>query len=93
MVFSSHLYLFYFLPLVLALYYAMPARTGRHLVLTLASYAFYGWANPWFTLLMLGSTTIDYLAALVMSHEGRLQLRSPAAALSVGGPRSRAQKP
>lgn len=92
MVFSSHLFLFFFLPLFLALYYAMPARAGRHLVLTLASYAFYGWANPWFTLLMLGSTTIDYLAALVMSHQGRLRFRAPAEPLAAGGPRSRAQK-
>src|SRR4030042_5975 len=44
MVFSSHLFLFYFLPLSLALYYASP-RWGRHLLLTLVSYVFYGWAH------------------------------------------------
>ena len=45
MVFSPHVFVFYFLPLTLVLYYAAPWR-GRHLVLTLLSYLFYGWANP-----------------------------------------------
>ena len=47
MVFSSYLFLFYFLPLALALYYAAPGRL-RHGVLTAFSYLFYGWANPLF---------------------------------------------
>ena len=60
MVFSSHLFLFYFLPLTLLGYYLLP-RAWRNLFLTLASYVFYGWANPLFSLLMLFSTTIDYV--------------------------------
>ena len=60
MVFSSHLFLFYFLPLALGLYYLAPAR-ARHLLLTVLSYGFYGWANPLFSLLLLGSTAIDYV--------------------------------
>lgn len=66
MVFSSHLFLFYFLPLVLLLYYAAPRR-GRHLVLTLCSYWFYGWANPLFVFLMLFSTLVDYVCGLFIS--------------------------
>lgn len=65
MVFSSHLFLFYFLPLALLFYYAAP-RKGRHLILTLLSYAFYGWANPLFVMLMLVSTAIDYFCGLVI---------------------------
>jgi alginate O-acetyltransferase complex protein AlgI len=60
MVFSSHLFVYYFLPAALAGYYALPRR-ARHLWLTLASYAFYGWANPAFMGLMLVSTAIDYV--------------------------------
>jgi alginate O-acetyltransferase complex protein AlgI len=41
MVFSSHLFFFYFLPLSLALYYLVPRR-GKHLLLTLLSYVFQG---------------------------------------------------
>lgn len=59
MVFSSHIFVFYFLPLALLCYYAVP-RFGKHLVLTLLSYVFYGWWNPWFTLLMFFSTVVDY---------------------------------
>ena len=65
MVFSSHLFLFYFLPVTLLLYYAMPPR-GRHLVLTLLSYLFYGWANPLFVVLLLASTVIDYFCGLAI---------------------------
>lgn len=68
MVFSSYLFLFYLLPLSLVLYYAAPRR-ARHLVLTALSYVFYGWANPLFLFLLLGSTTIDYVAALVIDSE------------------------
>jgi alginate O-acetyltransferase complex protein AlgI len=70
MVFSSYLFLFYFLPLALLLYYAAPRR-GRHLVLTACSYVFYGWANPLFVPLLFLSTTIDYAAGLVMARHPR----------------------
>lgn len=66
MVFSSHLFIFYFLPLALILYYAVP-RKGKHLVLTLLSYYFYGWANPLFVVLMLASTIIDYICGLIIA--------------------------
>lgn len=68
-VFSSHIFLFGFLPLALLLYYATPPR-GRSLTLTLLSYVFYGWWNPWFTLLMLGSTVLDYLCGKAITREG-----------------------
>ncbi|MFP6874212.1 MAG: MBOAT family protein [Verrucomicrobiales bacterium] len=69
MVFSSHIFIFYFLALVLGAYYIAP-RSWRHLVLTLSSYAFYGWWNPWFVFLMLGSTWIDYRCGKIVAAEG-----------------------
>ena len=69
MVFSSHIFLFWFLPIALLLYYASPA-SWRSLTLTLVSYVFYGWWNPWFTVLMLVSTLIDYLCGKYISREG-----------------------
>ena len=69
MVFSSHIFIFYFLPLALLLYYASP-RALKHLMLTLVSYVFYGWWNPWFTLLMLGSTVIDYACGKMITAPG-----------------------
>lgn len=69
MVFSSHIFLFYFLPLALLAYYLAP-RVAKSLVLTLVSYVFYGWWNPWFTLLMLGSTGVDYACGKVITAPG-----------------------
>jgi alginate O-acetyltransferase complex protein AlgI len=68
MVFSSHIFVFYFLPFALGLYYAVP-RSLRMPVLTLTSYAFYGWTNPWFILLILWSTLVDYCCGnLIYGH-------------------------
>jgi alginate O-acetyltransferase complex protein AlgI len=67
MVFSSHLFLFYFLPLALGVYYALPQR-ARHLALTLLSYIFYGWADPRFLILLFGTTLVDYLVALAIAE-------------------------
>ncbi len=71
MVFSSHLFCFYFLPLVVGVYYLLPRRL-RHFGLTLLSYLFYGWANPAFVFLMLFSTVVDYVCALVIVGRGPL---------------------
>jgi alginate O-acetyltransferase complex protein AlgI len=51
MVFSSHLFIFYFLPVVLLLNYTLPFRF-LSLMLVCVSYCFYGWMNPKWILLM-----------------------------------------
>jgi alginate O-acetyltransferase complex protein AlgI len=76
MVFSSYLFLFYFLPAALLLYYAAPAR-ARHAVLTLLSYVFYGWANPLFVVLLLASTAIDFAAGRTMARHPPSETRRP----------------
>jgi alginate O-acetyltransferase complex protein AlgI len=91
MVFSSHLFVFYFLPAALALYYAVPRR-AKHLVLTGLSYLFYGWANPLFMFLMVVSTAIDYVCGLVISGQVGAGWRRPVQRLEPGGPRRRAQR-
>jgi len=87
MVFSSYLFLFYFLPAALFLYYAAPQRV-KHFVLTAVSYVFYGWANPLFVVLLFVSTLIDYVAGLAMAGERR-RTQTPDGA-SVATPRGRA---
>ena len=69
MVFTSHIFLFYFLPLALISYYALPVRY-RNTFLTFASYLFYGWWMPWFVLLMITSTLVDYICTTVISAKG-----------------------
>ena len=60
--FSSHIFVFYFLPLVLLCYYALPGR-GRNLLLALFSYFFYGWANPLFVVLLFFRPSSIFVAA------------------------------
>jgi alginate O-acetyltransferase complex protein AlgI len=59
LVFSSVLFLFVYLPLVLAIYYSLP-RKFRNAFLFLASLIFYGWGEPTFIVLMIFSTIVDY---------------------------------
>ena len=59
MVFSSFVFLFLFLPIVLLLYYICPKK-GRNLILLLASLLFYAWGEPRYVLIMLFSTVFDY---------------------------------
>ncbi len=65
MVFSSHIFLFYFLPLSLFGYYCLPRR-AKNVFMTVVSYIFYGWSNPLFTLLMFISTLVDYCCGLII---------------------------
>ena len=66
MVFTSHVLLFYSLPVVLAIYYALPR--GRNSFLTLASYVFYGWWEPWFVPLMMFSTVLDFICGASLAR-------------------------
>ncbi|MBI3861507.1 MAG: MBOAT family protein [Planctomycetia bacterium] len=91
MVFSSHIFVFYFLPLALLLYYVVPRR-GQHVILVLLSYVFYGWANPLFVALMIVSTLCDYATGLVISGQLPSLRGGDSAALVRGGPRTATQK-
>ena len=59
MVFSSLLFMFRFLPLVLILYYAAHVKL-RNVILFLFSLFFYAWGEPKYVFLMLCSITVDY---------------------------------
>ena len=86
MVFTSYIFVFYFLPLVLAGYYALPARSSaRNAWLLVMSYVFYGWWNPWFVLLMLFITAVNYGCGLLIARPGATprQRRSSLAAAVV----------
>lgn len=57
-----------FMAVVVPGYFAL-RRTSLWLPwLTLASYVFYGWWNPYYLLLVVYSTVLDYLLVLLMDH-------------------------
>ena len=92
MVFSSHIFIFYFLPLVLLLNYILPFRLLT-LMLVLVSYVFYGWANPLWLGLLFTSSFIDYFCGLALVKFSGLPMNgSDLPWLAKGGPRNRAQK-
>ena len=65
MVFSSSEFVFFFLPVVLLVYFALLRKRGhRNVFLTLISLFFYGWGEPWFMFVMLASIAFNWLCAL-----------------------------
>ncbi len=95
MVFSSPIFLFLFLPPVLGVYYLLHAcapRLWKHGFLTLCSYVFYGWSNPWFVWLMLVSTGIDYVCGRCMTDGFRSARGQSPPLLAKDVPRTRSQR-
>ena len=63
MVFSSSIFLFAFLPIVILFYFVVPNKY-RNIVLLLASLVFYAWGEPKYILLMLVSIVVNYILAI-----------------------------
>lgn len=75
MLFSSIIFIFYFLPVVLALYYLTPKRylNIRNIILLIASLIFYSWGEPVYVFLMIYSAFFNYFMALQIAkskHHG-----------------------
>lgn len=77
MVFSSSVFLYLFLPIVLGLYFVVP-RSLRNLLLLLVSLFFYTWGEKLYILILLTSITGNYVLGLGLD---RLQGRRWAGAL------------
>lgn len=101
MVFSSITFLFFFLPVTLAVYHllSLPISIGhksapiwRHIsnfFLLCSSLLFYFWGEAWLVWIMLSSMLIDYVSALLISgafHKGRVEQ------IKEGAPKTRLQR-
>jgi alginate O-acetyltransferase complex protein AlgI len=73
MVFSSPIFLFLFLPLVLAIYFIFPGNRLRNYWLLAVSIVFYAWGEVLFVFLILASSVMNYLLGLYL--EGRTDAR------------------
>ena len=67
MLFSSMIFLWVFLPIVLILYYAVPGDRIKNIVLLAASLVFYAWGEPVYILLMLLVVGINYVFGMILS--------------------------
>ena len=86
-IFSSLTFLFVFLPLTLATYYACPAR-HRNAVALAASLLFYAWGAPRFVIVLAVSCLVDYGLSRCLPPEqdapGRRRMLALAVALNLG---------
>lgn len=74
MVFSSLLFTFYFLPLVIILYY-LAKEKYRNGLLVIASLLFYAYGEPKYVLVMIASIVVNYCLALVIETKREQNLR------------------
>jgi len=73
MLFSSIPFLFYFLPCVLILYFAVP-KAYKNSVLLLSSLFFYGWGEPKYLIFMIVSIAQGYIfGRLIETYRGQVQ--------------------
>lgn len=85
MIFSSLLFLFRFLPVMIMAYYAVPSRF-RNGILFIGSLVFYGWGEPVYMGLLLFSTAVDFIHGKLTEHykiQGRLKMAKLIVASSV----------
>jgi alginate O-acetyltransferase complex protein AlgI len=83
MVFSSPIFLFLFLPIVLTVYVLLPGIKIRNFWLLLMSLAFYAWGQVDFILLLLASTLMNYGLGLWVDRSENTSKRKLAVAVAV----------
>ena len=81
MLFSSNVFLYFYFPIVLALYFLTP-RKWRNVTLFLVSLFFYGWGEPVYLLLMVATIALNYVGGALI-HKRKEQGRSAKAPLIV----------
>ena len=78
MTFSSLTFTTLFFPAVLILYFICTDLRWRNGVLLVASLIFYSWGEPVWVLAMIGSTAINYVAAMLIDRASSPRLRKTA---------------
>ena len=73
MVFSSITFLLFFIPVVLTVFYILPAA-GRNIFLLAASLFFYAWGEPVYVLLMLASILMNYSFGLLIERARKARM-------------------
>ena len=73
MVFSSTIFLFMFLPLVLISYFIVPKK-AKNYILLFFSLVFYLFGGPKFLLVLLSVTLIDYIGAILIEKGSKRKL-------------------
>ena len=89
MLFNSYVFILAFLPLVLAVYFLLgrlPERICANKVfLILASFVFYGWNNPSYVPIIVGSILLNYALSQLMLRTEQKARRLPLMLLGLAG--------
>jgi alginate O-acetyltransferase complex protein AlgI len=83
MVFSSPLFLFLFLPVVLSVYALLPGTKVKNFLLLLASLVFYAWGEIGFIILLLASALMNYGLGLWVDRSESASRRKLAVGVAV----------
>ena len=75
MIFSSSLFLLYFLPVFLLVYHIVPVKI-KNWVILLASLFFYAWGAPKFVFVVVGSVIIDFYLINAMHKSNETSRRN-----------------
>ncbi len=68
MLFTSCIFLFLFLPVVIGSYYLLRSNLARNFLLTVASLFFYSWGEPSYFWVMLCMVALNYSAAIAIER-------------------------
>ena len=74
MVFSSTIFLFIFLPIVLLIYYILPKLSQKNIFLLFASLIFYAYGEPKFVLIMMLSIILNYFLGFIIEYSKKYSL-------------------
>ncbi len=77
MVFSTLVFLFIFMPVVMILYNLSKKRTYKNVILVISSLIFYAWGEPMCIACLLFSAFVDYTnGRIISSHFGKWQAKA-----------------
>ena len=88
MLFSSLVFIWYFLPIVFLAYLCIPGIRAKNLLLLVSSILFYAWGEPKYVVLMLISIAINYTFGMLLDgakkKEGRRILMALCLVINLG---------
>ena len=74
MLFSSLLFIFFFLPIFLLIYYLVPFKF-KNFILLIFSLIFYAWGEPKYILLLILVTLLNYICGLIIDKNDNKKIR------------------
>ena len=88
MLFSSLVFIWYFLPIAFLAYLCIPGIRAKNLLLLVSSILFYAWGEPKYVVLMLISIAINYTFGMLLDgakkKEGRRILMALCLVINLG---------